>query len=269
MTTARWPTLLVALLAAGVASACGQLRLRAPERPGQTLIVLLPDDVGDSTGRATVSNPKGATNLESPNAATIASTNRKPTPAKHLSDAEVQRIFGDALSALPPAPQRFTLYFRFESDELTADSRSMVPDILESIKNHPVPELLVIGHTDTTGARAANFDLGRKRAEMVRGPGKAEHRGGVAEGKGRDDAPGGGGAEAPFDGDERDHRRHRHEGGEQEHARGADREKPGRGDHRLPIIPFSGYSPGMQQAKLSLSLSLALLALGLLLRLAR
>jgi outer membrane protein OmpA-like peptidoglycan-associated protein len=169
MTTARWPTLLVALLAAGVASACGQLRLRAPERPGQTLIVLLPDDVGDSTGRATVSNPKGATNLESPNAATIASTNRKPTPAKHLSDAEVQRIFGDALSALPPAPQRFTLYFRFESDELTADSRSMVPDILESIKNHPVPELLVIGHTDTTGARAANFDLGRKRAEMVRG----------------------------------------------------------------------------------------------------
>jgi hypothetical protein len=37
----------------------------------------------------------------------------------------------------------------------------------------------------------------------------------------------------------------------------------------LPIIPFSGYSPGMQQAKLSLSLPLALLALGLLLRLAR
>jgi outer membrane protein OmpA-like peptidoglycan-associated protein len=169
MTRAPWPTLLVALLAAGVASACGQLRLRAPERPGQTLIVLLPDDVGDSTGRATVSNPKGATNLESPNAATVASTNRQPTAAKHLSDSEVRRIFGDALSALPPAPQRFTLYFRFESDELTADSQSMVPDILESIKNHPVPELLVIGHTDTTGARAANFDLGRKRAEMVRG----------------------------------------------------------------------------------------------------
>jgi hypothetical protein len=37
----------------------------------------------------------------------------------------------------------------------------------------------------------------------------------------------------------------------------------------LPIIPLSGYSPGMQQAKLSALLSLALLALGLLLRLAR
>jgi hypothetical protein len=37
----------------------------------------------------------------------------------------------------------------------------------------------------------------------------------------------------------------------------------------LLIIHLSGYSPVMQQAKLSLPLSLALLALGLLLRLAR
>jgi outer membrane protein OmpA-like peptidoglycan-associated protein len=168
MNKARWSALVVGLLAAAVASACGQLRLRVPERPGQTLTVLLPDSDGDSAGRATVSNPKGATTLESPNDATVASTNRRPTPAKHLSDSEIHRIFGDALSALPPPPQRFNLYFRFESDELTEDSRSKVPDILQAIKNHPVPELLVVGHTDTTGTTAANFDLGLKRAEMVR-----------------------------------------------------------------------------------------------------
>jgi outer membrane protein OmpA-like peptidoglycan-associated protein len=169
MNMTRWSALVVGLLVAGVTSACGQLRLGAPERPGQTLTVLLPEDDGDRPGRATVSNPKGTTNLESLNDATVASTNRRPTPAKHLSDAEVHRIFGDALSALPPPAQRFTLYFRFESDELTDDSRSTVPDILQAIKNHPVPELLVVGHTDTTGTSAANFDLGRKRAEMVRG----------------------------------------------------------------------------------------------------
>jgi outer membrane protein OmpA-like peptidoglycan-associated protein len=169
MNKARWFALVVGLVAAGAASACGQLRVGAPERPGQTLIVLLPDDVGDSLGKATVSNPKGATNLESRNDATVASTNRRPTSAKHLSDSEVRRIFGDALSALPPPPQRFTLFFRFESDELTPGSRSMVPKILEAIKNHPVPELLVVGHTDTTGTTDRNFDLGLKRAEMVRG----------------------------------------------------------------------------------------------------
>ena len=168
MNKARWAVLVVGLLAAG-AAACGQLRLRAPERPGQSLVVLLPEDDGDSPGRAIVSNPKGATNLESPNDATVASTNNAPTPAKHLSDSEIRRIFGDALSALPPPAQRFTLHFRFESDELTEDSRAKVPYILQAIKNHPVPELLVIGHTDTTGTTAANFDLGRKRAEMVRG----------------------------------------------------------------------------------------------------
>jgi outer membrane protein OmpA-like peptidoglycan-associated protein len=169
MNKARWSALVVGLLAAVVASACGQLRLGAPERPGQTLIVLLPDGEGESSGRAMVSNPLGATGLVAPNDATVASTNKPPTSAKHLGDSEVRRIFGDALSALPPPPQRFTLYFRFESDELTPGSQSMVPKILEAIKNHPVPELLVIGHTDTTGTRAANFDLGRKRAEMVRG----------------------------------------------------------------------------------------------------
>jgi outer membrane protein OmpA-like peptidoglycan-associated protein len=145
------------------------LRVHVPEQPGQTLTVLLPDADNGTSGRAHVSNPAGATALDSPNDSAIVIANQAPGPATRLSDADVRRIFGDALSALPPAPQRFTLYFRFESDELTEDSQSMVHDILEAIKHHPVPELLIVGHTDTTGTTDANFDLGRKRAEMVRG----------------------------------------------------------------------------------------------------
>ena len=164
----RSSALLVALIAAGFVSACGSLRVHLPDRPGQTLTVLLPDAGSETSGRANVSNPAGATDLDSPNDATIVIANEAPAPATHLSDSEVHRIFGDALSALPPAPQQFTVYFRFESDELTQDSRSMVPEILQAIKDHPVPELLVIGHTDTKGASPANFDLGLKRAEMVR-----------------------------------------------------------------------------------------------------
>ena len=168
MIAVRPPLLVVVLLAAGL-SACAPLRVSIRQRPGQTLTVLLPDGDTDTSGRATVSNPAGATDLTSPNEASVVSANQPPTSVIRMSDDEVQRIFGEVLSALPPAPQRFTLYFRFESDELTAESRSMVPDILHAIKNHPVPELLIVGHTDTTGASAANFDLGRKRAESVRG----------------------------------------------------------------------------------------------------
>jgi outer membrane protein OmpA-like peptidoglycan-associated protein len=85
-----------------------------------------------------------------------------------MSESDVERIFGGALAALPPEPEQFTLFFRFDSDALTDDSRSQVPEILRALKSHPVPELLIVGHTDTPGTRAANFDLGRKRAEMVR-----------------------------------------------------------------------------------------------------
>ena len=47
----------------------------------------------------------------------------------------MQRLFGDALSALPPPPQHFTLFFRFESDELTDESRALVPEILQAVRD--------------------------------------------------------------------------------------------------------------------------------------
>ena len=92
----------------------------------------------------------------------------RPTKVTTLSEDEVRKQYGELLSALPPAPQHFILYFRFESDELTAESRALVPAILVSVKNRPVPEVVVTGHTDTTGSATSNFELGLKRATMVR-----------------------------------------------------------------------------------------------------
>ena len=97
----------------------------------------------------------------------MAAPDRRPTVGK-LSKADVKNIFGDALSALPPPSRRFTLFFRFESDELTDESRALVPEILKTVKEHSVPDVVVVGHTDTMGTQQANFDLGLKRAIMVR-----------------------------------------------------------------------------------------------------
>ena len=44
----------------------------------------------------------------------------------------------------------------------------MFSEIRKAIMARPVPDLIVIGHTDTTGTRAANFALGRTRASMIR-----------------------------------------------------------------------------------------------------
>jgi outer membrane protein OmpA-like peptidoglycan-associated protein len=160
---------LCAIVAAGLVSACGPQRVRTPERPGQTLVVLLPESDGSTVGRATVSNASGTANLETARDSTLVSAGEPPAPVAVLSQSEVQRIFRDALAALPPPPQRFTVYFRFESNELTEESRAMVPEILKTIKGRPVPDLVIVGHTDTTGTPAANFHLGRTRAMMVRG----------------------------------------------------------------------------------------------------
>ena len=169
MTTARPIGVFVLVaLAATFTAACGPKRLAEPTRPGgQALIVLLPDE-DTTTGRAGVSNTSGAVELAAPRNSTLVVANQAPGAVTTMSETDVKRLFGDALSALPPAPRSFTLYFRFESDELIDESKALVPEILLTAKKRFPPEVVVVGHTDTMGTPAANFVLGLKRATAVR-----------------------------------------------------------------------------------------------------
>jgi outer membrane protein OmpA-like peptidoglycan-associated protein len=91
-----------------------------------------------------------------------------PTPAAVVDEASVQKIFGATLNDLPGPVQRFNLYFQLESDELTEESRALLPDIIRTVNDRPVADVTVIGHTDTTGTAAANYELGLKRASAIR-----------------------------------------------------------------------------------------------------
>lgn len=170
MNAARLIACLTATVAAALLSACGPRQVRAPEPDPKsaTLVVLLPDPDGGATGRATAANKLASTELIAARESTLVALNLPPSKVTLMSEAEVQRQFGALLSSLPPAPQQFTLFFRFESDELTAESRALVPEILRAVKGRPVPEVIVTGHTDTTGTPASNFELGLKRASVVR-----------------------------------------------------------------------------------------------------
>lgn len=128
--------------------------------------MLLQDSDTKTTGAAGVSNPLGSVDLVSERDAARVIGNSAPVLIK-LSAEEVERMFGEALSALPPAPQRFTLFFRFESDELTDQSQALIPQVLAAVKLHAVQDVIVIGHTDTMGTQQANYALGLKRAMMV------------------------------------------------------------------------------------------------------
>ena len=67
------------------------------------------------------------------------------------------------------APTSFTLYFVEGSDEFTDASKQILADVLAEIAKHPVPDIVVVGHTDTVGSDAINDALALRRAETVRG----------------------------------------------------------------------------------------------------
>ncbi len=176
----RLAAMLAVTAAAGILSACAPQQVRTPEPPPDpktaTLVMLLPDADTGTTGSATVSskatskvsNKPASVELAKARESMLVGINGSATKVTMLSEAEVQQQFGSLLSSLPPAPQHFIVYFRFESDELTAESRALVPDILRAVKDRPVPEVVVTGHTDTTGTPPSNRELGMKRATMVR-----------------------------------------------------------------------------------------------------
>jgi len=161
----RW---VIVLVVATVALACAQRRIPDASR-GQATIILLPDPDSGALGSANVSNNGGTVALSAAREATTAVGARPPAPARVMTDSEVENVFGDVLSAQPPPPLHFVVYFRFESDDLADESQQLIPDVLRQIAARSFPDVTVVGHTDTTGDRAANFQLGLDRAMRVQG----------------------------------------------------------------------------------------------------
>ena len=65
-------------------------------------------------------------------------------------------------------PQHFMLYFKFDKDELTPESKPQYQKVFEDIKARPVYEVEVIGYTDTMGQQKYNQELSLHRADAIR-----------------------------------------------------------------------------------------------------
>lgn len=96
-------------------------------------------------------------------------TTRNGEAVAVLSPAEVKQEFGATLQALPARPTIFLLYFVTGTDELTEESKGELQRILDELKQRPVPDVYVIGHTDTVGELRGNDQLSAQRAETVKG----------------------------------------------------------------------------------------------------
>ena len=128
-------------------------------------VVLLPEKDGRPTAVAVRQGDKEVV-LDQPYAA--ARTTSLGPRAYRSSEQDVQAQFGSALAAQPGRAETFTLYFIEGKDEFTDESKKLVEQILAEIAKRPVPDVLVVGHTDTVGNDQYNDELGQKRAETVR-----------------------------------------------------------------------------------------------------
>lgn len=86
----------------------------------------------------------------------------------HLTEAEVKESFGTTLAALPGRPATFTLYFLEGKDELTPESKVEMDRVLAELKRRPLPDIMVIGHSDSVGGLSYNDKLSLARAERTR-----------------------------------------------------------------------------------------------------
>ena len=137
--------------------------LLRPTAPKETVVVLPSPD--GHTGTVVVQRGETRQVLDQP----YATSRSDEDKVAQLSDAEVKQIFGTTLQALPARPSSFTVYFITGTDELTPESKADLQNILGALKDRPLPDVQVIGHTDTVGDLLVNDRLSAQRAETVKG----------------------------------------------------------------------------------------------------
>jgi outer membrane protein OmpA-like peptidoglycan-associated protein len=133
----------------------------------KSIVVLLPEE-GSTSAAVKVTNQRGSQVLSLPYQATeIAGPTKAPGALVTLDQTTVERLFGEALSAMPSVPVRFDLYFESDSTDLTAESSALLPQILAAIAERRPAAVGVVGHTDTVGPADGNYRLSLERAQAV------------------------------------------------------------------------------------------------------
>ena len=128
----------------------------------------LPDPESTAPSAVTVTAKPGTVALTSPTESTTVFSNRPPTApgedGRGRDPAPVRR----PPRGSPRGAPALQPVFQGSHLDLTDESRAILSDILTAVKARKVPEVTVIGHTDTTGSTASNYKLGLERAQAVR-----------------------------------------------------------------------------------------------------
>lgn len=153
----------LSVLAAGCATPPPPLTLTVAAPKALSYAVLL-DDADGTVGAISVSGPQGTVVVDRLAQGALLDGSGK---AFAVEESRIRRDFGAVLASRPVAPVSFLLYFEIGGARLTAQSQALLPQVLAALKVRPVPDVSVIGHTDTEGDAEVNEKLGLQRAQAI------------------------------------------------------------------------------------------------------
>ena len=132
-----------------------------------TKVVLLPQADGSASGVTIQSGQQPRQTLNQPYQRLVVQGNLRST--KDQTDAEaVRQQFPTLFSSMPAPSSRSVLLFQNGDTVLTPASESKMVQVRDEALSSSGAELVVIGHTDTVGAKLDNDELSLRRAKQVR-----------------------------------------------------------------------------------------------------
>lgn len=134
-------------------------------QPASDKVVLLPAPDG-SVGRVVITTAQGEQEISQPYQSAAVRSNGSLATGSESPDSIAKR-YGALLQAQPRRPASYLLYFETGSDMLTASSQATLEALKQDVATRPVPEVLVIGHTDRVGSASDNEALSLQRAQLV------------------------------------------------------------------------------------------------------
>jgi OmpA-OmpF porin, OOP family len=148
-------------------SMAGAVLIAGCSTPPQTHVVLLPQASGEPS--AVVVRMKNAEQVLSHpyQRATVASGAKGAPSVDQADPAKVQAQHKSLFEMRPPPAQHYTVYFEVGGTTLTADSQHVMNEAMIAAQNRSGSDIVVTGHTDTTGPLELNDQLSRRRAQEV------------------------------------------------------------------------------------------------------
>ncbi|MCA1786299.1 MAG: OmpA family protein [Desulfobacteraceae bacterium] len=128
--------------------------------------ILLPQESGE-TGKIVMRSDTSGIMLDKPYTEVVYHATTGGFLTRKTDPGQVQKAYGPLLGAEPHVPALFTLYFMSGPAELTPESKSMLPKILEIAGQKASSDIDIIGHTDTMGSAETNTRLSLARARRV------------------------------------------------------------------------------------------------------